>query len=69
MNGDYPKMSYKKKGIEHSPLKTFQVNESTIIAIYEGSLSPFDILNKIQTKTKKWEMVPYKDTQTYSLDC
>ena len=46
MNSDLAKMTFRKNGIEHSPIKIFQVNGNTIIAIYKGSLSPFDILIK-----------------------
>lgn len=50
------KMSFNKAGQLHIPIKTFQVNDSTIIAIYKGSLSPLDILIKYKQKLKngKW---------------
>jgi len=41
-----PLMGFNKKGIHHIPIKTFQVNDSTILAVYEGSISPLDILIK-----------------------
>ena len=52
MNIDLPKMNYKRDGIKHEPIKTFQVNESTIIAVYPGSLSELDILIKYRQKLK-----------------
>ncbi len=50
------KMSFNKNGQLHEPIKTFQVNHSTVIAIYKGSLSPLDILIKYKQKLKngKW---------------
>ena len=56
MSSDIPKMSYNQKGIEHQPIKTFQVNDNTIIAVYQGALSPLDILIKYRQKLKpgKW---------------
>lgn len=52
-------MSFKKKGIEQIPLKVFQVNDNTIIAIYKGALSPFDILIRYRQKLKnaKWSNI------------
>lgn len=50
------KMSFNKSGQCHVPIKIFQVNGSTIIAVYKGSLSPLDILIKYKQKLKngKW---------------
>jgi len=50
------KMSFNKNEELHIPIKIFQVNGSTIIAIYKGSLSPLDILIKYKQKLKngKW---------------
>lgn len=55
-NGQEIKMSFNKEGQFHSPIKTFQVNDSTIIAVFKGSLSPLDILIKYKQKLKngKW---------------
>lgn len=50
-----PKMSFRKDGIEHIPVKMFQVNDNTIIAVYKGSLSPLDILIKYRQKLKNGE--------------
>ena len=54
-----PKMSFKKKGMVHNPIRTFQVNDSTILAIYKGTLSPLDILIKYRSKQKsgKWSNI------------
>jgi len=56
---ELPKMNFRKKGIEQVPIKAFQINESTIIAIYKGSLSPFDILIKYRQRLKngKWSNI------------
>ncbi len=53
------KMSFNKDGQFHEPIKIFQVNDSTIIAIYKGSLSPLDILIKYKQKLKtgKWSLL------------
>ena len=47
MSNDLPKMSSTKKGIIQNPIRVFQVNDNTIIAVYKGSLSPFDILTDL----------------------
>ncbi len=54
-----PRMSFKRKEIVHEPLKVFQVNDSTILAVYKGSLSPLDILIKYRQKLKngKWSNI------------
>jgi hypothetical protein len=54
-----PKMSFKKNKIERIPIKIFQVNDSTVIAIYKGALSPFDILIKYRQKSRdgKWSNI------------
>jgi hypothetical protein len=59
MGDNLPKMSFRKIGEEHIPIKSFQVNDSTIIAIYKGALSPFDILVKYRQRLKngKWSHI------------
>ena len=59
MNDNLPKMTFKKKGIEHTTIKVFQVNDRTIMAIYKGSLSLFDILIKYRQKLRngKWSYI------------
>src|SRR3990167_9001714 len=54
-----PKMNFKREGIIHEPLKVFQVNDSTILAVYKGSLSPLDILIKFRQKltSRKWSNI------------
>jgi len=54
-----PEMTYTGKGVDHMPIKAFQVNESTIIAIYRGSLSEFDILIKYRQTLKngRWSRI------------
>ena len=52
-------MTFTIKGIEHSPIKSFHVNDNTIIAVYEGTLSQFDILIKYRQKLKngRWSRI------------
>ena len=59
MENMLPKMTFKKKGVEHTPIKVFRVNDNTILAIYKGSLSPFDILIKYRQKLQigKWSNI------------
>jgi hypothetical protein len=59
MNTDLPKMSFKEKAQQHDPIKVFQINDNTMMAIYKGSLSPFDILIKYRQKLKngKWSRI------------
>ena len=59
MSNDIPSMKYSRRSVEHSPIKTFKVNENTIIAIYEGSLSEFDILIRYRQMLKngKWSNI------------
>jgi len=45
-----PPMIYRRKGVTHVPIKTFQVNDSTLIAVYNGTLSKLDILIKYRQK-------------------
>jgi len=56
---ELPRMSFAKKGTTHRPIKVFQVNDSTLIAIYKGSRSPLDILVKYRQKLKtgKWSSI------------
>jgi len=59
MSIDLPKMTFRKEGIEQNPIKKFQVNDNTIIAVYKGSLSPFDILIKYRQKLRngRWSRI------------
>ncbi len=59
MSIDLPKMTFNKKGTTHIPIKVFCVNDNTIIAVYEGSLSQFDILIKYRQKLKngRWSRI------------
>ncbi len=54
-----PRMSFKRNGEVHQPLKTIRVNGETILAIYAGSLSEFDVLIKYRQKQKdgKWSAI------------
>ena len=59
MSIDLPKMIFRRDGIEHNPIKKFQVNDNIIIAVYKGSLSPLDILIKYRQKLKngRWSRI------------
>ena len=59
MNTGLPKMTFRRKGVEYHPIKVFQVNDKTILAVYKGSLSPLDILIKYRQKLKngKWSNI------------
>jgi len=52
-------MEFNKNGTHHIPIKTFQVNDSTILAVYKGSLSPLDILIKYRQKLRdgRWSNI------------
>ncbi|GAB4127964.1 MAG: hypothetical protein Fur0015_01670 [Ignavibacteriales bacterium] len=45
-----PSMTYRRNGQEHIPLKIFNVNGSYLLAIYQGSLSEYDLLIKYRQK-------------------
>jgi len=59
MGVDLPKMICRREGIQHNPIKEFQVNDNIIIAVYKGSISPFDILIKYRQKLKngRWSRI------------
>jgi hypothetical protein len=46
-------MSFKKKGEVINPLFVSKINEKFIIAVYQGSLSKYDILIKYRQKNEK----------------
>jgi len=54
-----PLMTYNDKGVERKPTKVFQVNDSTLIAVYKGRLSKYDILIKYRQKLNddKWSRI------------
>lgn len=57
-NTDMPKMTFNKGGILHSPIFIQQINGRFIIAVYQGSLSQYDILIKYRQKEKgKWSNI------------
>jgi hypothetical protein len=45
-----PNMVFKKNGQEHIPLKIFEINGSYLLAVYQGSLSKYDLLIKYRQK-------------------
>ena len=59
MNHDLPNMIFRREGVAHNPIKSFKVNDNIIIAVYEGSLSPFDILIKYRQKLNngRWSRI------------
>lgn len=59
MMAQNPTMNFNRDDELHEPIKTFQVNESTIIAVYRGSLSPLDILVKYRQRLNsgKWSRI------------
>jgi len=53
-----PNMIYKRNGQEYHPLKTFRINGRYILAIYQGSLSEYDLLIKYRQKeNNKWSRI------------
>ncbi len=53
-------MTYSKKGIMYEPLYVSSINDSYLIAIYQGALSKFDILIKYRQRnklTQKWSNI------------
>jgi hypothetical protein len=59
MTETMPTMSFNRDGQNHQPLKTFQVNGNTVLAVYKGSLSDYDILIKYRQKLPngKWSAI------------
>ncbi|MDI6803422.1 MAG: hypothetical protein QME58_06205 [Bacteroidota bacterium] len=57
-NNDLPSMVFNKGGKTHNPLFIEQVNGKFIIAVYQGSLSKYDILIKYrQRENRKWSYI------------
>ncbi|MFQ5956485.1 MAG: hypothetical protein ACE5KK_01795 [Candidatus Brocadiales bacterium] len=56
---DTPKMTFKREGKTVKPLKEFQPDSNTIVAVYQGDLSRYDILIKYRQKvnTGKWSRI------------
>ena len=53
-----PNMIYKRDGQEYHPLKTFAINGEYILAVYQGSLSEYDLLIKYRQKeNNKWSRI------------
>jgi hypothetical protein len=52
-NEPIPKMSFKRKGEKISPLFFTTINDRFIIGVYQGSISPYDILIKYRQRTNK----------------
>lgn len=51
-------MTFRKSGKQITPLFVTKINDSFILAVYQGSLSPFDILIKYRQKNKnKWSNI------------
>jgi hypothetical protein len=49
-----PTMIFKKRGIDEFvyPLQVYQINDSFILAVYQGKLSPLDMLLRYRQKVK-----------------
>jgi len=53
-----PNMTFRRKGIEYVPMKVFAVNDKYVIGIYQGKLSPYDLLIKYRQKENgKWSRI------------
>ncbi len=53
-----PNMIYKRNGQEYQPLKVFRINGEYILAVYQGSLSEYDLLIKYRQKENgKWSKI------------
>jgi len=52
-------MTHRREGVVVVPLAVFTPNESYIVAVYQGSLSPYDILIKYRQRTKdnRWSHI------------
>ena len=51
-------MSFNKEGRHVRPLEVFSVNGSFMVGVYQGSISPYDILIKYRQKTvDKWSRI------------
>lgn len=52
-------MTFNRDKVLYKPIKVFQVNDSTLLAIYKGRLSKYDILVKYKQKSKngKWSRI------------
>lgn len=53
-----PNMIYRRNGKEYHPIKTFRVNGQYLLAVYQGSLSKYDLLLKYRQKEdNKWSRI------------
>ncbi len=53
-----PSMIYRRNGQEYHPLKIFRVNGEYILAVYQGSLSEYDLLIKYrQRENNNWSRI------------
>ena len=53
-----PNMIFRKNGQEYRPLKIFTVNGEYILAVYQGTLSDYDLLIKYRQKENgKWSRI------------
>jgi hypothetical protein len=59
MNTDEIKMTFNRDGKFHEPLRIFVPDDKTIVGVYQGSLSAFDILIKYRQKNEdgKWSNI------------
>lgn len=53
-----PDMIYRRNGKEYHPIKTFRVNGQYLLAVYQGSLSEYDLLLKYRQKeNNQWSRI------------
>src|SRR5690554_5346781 len=53
-----PSMIYRRNGQEYQPLKIFQINCHYLLAVYQGSLSEYDLLLKYRQKeNNQWSRI------------
>jgi len=54
-----PKMTFKRKGETFAPLKIFTPDDKTVVGVYQGTLSKYDILIKYrqQHKNHGWSRI------------
>jgi len=57
MPANLPKMTFKKGGKNVTPIDVIKINDEYIVAVYEGTLSPADILIKYRQKNGEWSRI------------
>jgi len=57
MPANVPKMTFKKGGKNVTPIDVIKINDEYIVAVYEGTRSPADILIKYRQKNGEWSRI------------